>query len=80
MGSISAAIYRVGSDRVEVVAAIDGFGGLRQGDKITERVGVPFPGSTNVIGLSLGKDDRPTVVLPEFGVFELAGKPHSPTR
>jgi hypothetical protein len=31
-----------------------------------------------VIGLSLGKDDRPTVVLPEFGVFELAERSFVP--
>jgi hypothetical protein len=34
---------------------------------------VPFPGLTNLAGLSLGREERPTVVLPGFGVFELAG-------
>jgi len=72
MGSLSAAIYRIDGDSVQVVAAIRGFNG-RQGDKISKKAGVQFPGLTSVTGLSFGKDDRPTVVLPEFGVFELAG-------
>jgi len=71
--SVSAAIYRISSDRVDVVATIGGYAGGRQGEEITERAGVQFPGLTSVAGLSLGKDDRPTVVLPTFGVFELAG-------
>jgi len=73
LGSSSAVLYRISGERVEVVAAIGGFVGGPRGDRITKRTGVPFPGLTSVSGLSLGKDDRPTVVLPEFGVFELAG-------
>ena len=70
MGSLSAAIYRIDGDSVQVVAAIRGFNG-RQGDKISKKAGVQFPGLTSVTGLALGKDDRPTMVFPEFGVFEL---------
>jgi hypothetical protein len=73
LGSTSAAVNRIRNGRVEIVAAIAGFGGGRQGERITEKAGVPFPGLTSVTGLSLGRDGRPVVVLPEFGVFELAG-------
>lgn len=73
LGGLSGALYRISGERVEVVAAIGGFAGGPRGDKITEKAGVPFPGLTSVIGLSLGKDDRPTMVFPEFGVFELVG-------
>jgi hypothetical protein len=79
LGSVSAALYRISGDRLEVVAVIGGFrGGPRfegppQADRITEKAGVPFPGLTSLSGLSLGADERPTVVLPTLGVFELAG-------
>ena len=79
MGSVSAALYRISGERLEVVATIAGFkGGPRfegppRADKITEKAGVPFPGLTSLTGLSLGKEERPTVILPELGVFELAG-------
>jgi hypothetical protein len=73
LGSVSAALYRISDDRIAVVAAISGYAGTRQGDRITEKAGVPFPGLTNLAGLSLGREERPTVVLPGFGVFELAG-------
>lgn len=73
LGSTSAAVNRISNGRVEFVAAIAGFGGGREGDRITEKAGVQFPGLTSVSGLSLSRDDRPTVVLPAFGVFELAG-------
>lgn len=72
LGSVSAALYRMSGDRLKVVAEIGGYRG-RQGDKITEQAGVPFPGLTSLSGLSLGTDERPTVVLPTLGVFELAG-------
>jgi hypothetical protein len=79
MSSLSAALYRISGERAEVVAAIDGFEGGRRYDgtrieeKIFEKTGVPFPALTNLSGLSLGREERPTVVLPELGVFELAG-------
>lgn len=79
MSSVSAALYRLSGDRLEVIAAIGGmeggprFDGSVRGDRITERAGVSFPGLTSLSGLSLGKEERPTVVLPELGVFELAG-------
>lgn len=72
--SSSAALYRISGDRLEVIAAIDGMEGFdagTQGDVITAKVGVPFPGLTRLSGLSLGKKERPTVVLPKLGVFEL---------
>lgn len=72
MGSVGAALYRISGDGLEVVAAIGGYKG-RQGDKITEKAGVPFPGLTSLTGLSLGNEQRPTVILPTLGVFELAG-------
>jgi len=73
MASVSGSLYRVGSNGVEVVAAISGMRFRPQDEKIDKKSGAQFPGLTSVSGLSLGKDDRPTVVLPEFGVFELAG-------
>ena len=79
LASVSAALYRISGDRLEVVAAIGGFaGGPRfegppRADKITEKAGVPFPGLTNLTGLSLGREERPTVIFPSLGVFELAG-------
>jgi hypothetical protein len=79
LSGLSAALYRVSGNRVEVVAAIGGFQGGRRFDgaqideKITEKAGVPFPGLTSLSGLSLGGEERPTVVLPAFGVFEFSG-------
>jgi len=73
LASVSGSLYRVGSNGVEVVAAISGMRFRPQDEKIDKKSGAQFPGLTSVSGLSLGKDDRPTVVLPEFGVFELAG-------
>jgi hypothetical protein len=79
MSSASAALYRITGDRLELVAAIGGFEGGRRydgrviDDKIIEKSGVPFPGLTSLTGLSLGKAERPTVILPTLGVFELAG-------
>lgn len=73
MSSVSAALYRVSGSRIETVAAIGGHAGIREGNRIDEQVGVPFPGLTSLNGLSLGAEERPTVVLPELGVFELAG-------
>jgi len=79
LGSVSAALYRISGDRVDVVAAIAGFegftrhDGLRVEEKIAEKSGVPFPALTNLAGLSLGREERPTVVFPKLGVFELAG-------
>jgi hypothetical protein len=73
LGSVSAALYRISGNRLEVVAAISGFENGPQGDKITKRAGVPFPRLTSLGGFSLGKEERPTVILPRLGVFELAG-------
>ena len=70
--SVSGSLYRVDSNGVEVVAAISGFGGGPRGERIEKKSGAQFPGLTNVSGLALGKEDRPTVVLPAFGVFEFS--------
>ena len=39
--------------------------------KINEKSGVEFPGLTGVAGLAFGDSDRPIVVFPQLGVFEL---------
>jgi hypothetical protein len=78
LSGLSAALYRLSGDRLEVIAAISGYAGGRrsdgtlQGDTITEKTGLPFPGLTSLSGLSLAREERPTVVLPTLGVFELA--------
>jgi hypothetical protein len=78
MGGVSAALYRIQGSRLEVVAAIEGRpGGPRyQGpplpERITSKTGVPFPALTNLTGLSLRGEERPTVIFPRLGVFELA--------
>lgn len=78
MASVSAALYRISDGRLDVIAAIDGmqggprFDGKTRADTITQKAGVPFPGLTSLSGLALGKEERPTVVLPKLGVFELA--------
>jgi hypothetical protein len=80
LSSLSAALYRMSGNRWEAVAAIGGFqgglrfDGVRIDEKITEKSGVPFPGLTSLSGLSLGKEERPTVILPALGVFELSGE------
>jgi len=74
MIDVHGAIYEVGPDRVRLVAAISGFQGRRIGEKITRRAGVQFPGLTTVAGLALGKEDRPILLLPPYGVFELIGE------
>ena len=73
MSSESGSLYRVGSNGVEVVAAISGMHFGPQNARIENKSGAQFPGLTSISGLSLGKEDRPTVVFPTLGVFELAG-------
>jgi hypothetical protein len=79
LSSVSAALHRISGNRLEVVAAIGGFEGGRRFDgvriegKITEKTGVPFPALTSLSGLSFSKEERPIVVLPTLGVFELTG-------
>jgi hypothetical protein len=79
LSSVSAALYRISGDHLEIIAAIGGieggprYDGRTVADKITEKAGVPFPGLTNLSGLSLGEEEHPTVILPRLGVFELAG-------
>jgi hypothetical protein len=70
--SVSGILYRIDSNGVKVVAAISGHVSGPRGEKIDKKSGARFPGLTNVSGLALGKEDRPTVVLPAFGVFELS--------
>lgn len=74
LGSVGAALYRIGDDGPRTVAAIRGYAGGGQREQITASEGVRFPGLTSLDGLALGKDDRPVVVLSDHGVFELAGE------
>jgi len=68
-----AALYRLNGDRLETVASISG--SMMSGDewKVREKSGIPFPGVTDISGLTLDRSDRPVVAFPEFGVFELVG-------
>jgi hypothetical protein len=66
-----AALYRLNGDRLETVASISG--SMMSGDewKVLENSGIPFPGVTDISGLTLDRSDRPVVAFPEFGVFKL---------
>lgn len=76
---VRAALYRISADRVQIAASVEGFIGGERADgvrieaKITEQFGVQFPGLTSLSGLSLGREERPTVILPDLGVFEFTG-------
>jgi hypothetical protein len=65
------ALYRLDGDRVETVASISG--SMMSGDewKVLEKSGIPFPGVTDLSGLTLDRSDQPVVAFPEFGVFAL---------
>lgn len=67
----SGSLHRIADGDARVAARVSGFEGPK-GPDIKERSGARFPGLTEVAGLALGKDDRPIVVLPQFGVFEFA--------
>jgi hypothetical protein len=66
-----AALYRLNGDRLETVASISGSMTSSDEWKVLEKSGIPFPGVTDISGLTLDRSDRPVVAFPEFGVFEL---------
>jgi hypothetical protein len=66
-----AALYRLNGNRLETVASISGSMMSGYEWKVLEKSGIPFPGVTDISGLTLDRTDRPVVAFPEFGVFEL---------
>jgi hypothetical protein len=70
MGYEHGAMYRVDGPKPETVASVSG--DVTTGvAKIGKTSGVEFPGLTEVAGLAFGDSDRPIVVFPQLGVFEL---------
>jgi hypothetical protein len=70
MGYEHGALYRVQGPNAEILASVSG--DIMTGEsKIREKSGVEFPGLTSVSGLTFGDSERPIVVFPELGVFEL---------
>lgn len=66
MGGERGALYRVDGQKPDVVAAVSGADA-----RVLEKSGVEFPGLTSVAGLAFADSDRPIVVFPVLGVFEL---------
>lgn len=70
MGYEHGALYWIQGPKAETVASVSG--DILTGDsKIREKSGIEFPVLTPVAGLAFGASDRPIVVFPNLGVFEL---------
>jgi len=72
------ALYRIDGTEPHVVASISGLLMGTGPPSISERSGVEFPALTTVAGLAFENTERPIVVLPELGVFELGGDRFTP--
>jgi len=72
------ALYRIDATEAHVVASISGFVLGPDPPSIREKSGVEFPALTTVDGLAFENTERPIVVLPELGVFELGDDQFTP--
>lgn len=73
MGGEHGALYRIDGPEPRVVASISGYLMDNGPPRISERSGIEFPALTTVAGLAFENTERPIVVFPELGVFELSG-------
>lgn len=72
------AFYRVGRAGIEVVSEMYPTPGPEPGKVVWVANGVPFPGRSDIGGLTIDADDRPIILFSPLGIFALASDRFEP--